>query len=66
MTKKKHTPAYSAELRERGVRLFEGTVSIIPAIQLRTKRLRPSLAISLTGCVSGANKLNVMTASALA
>jgi len=22
MTKKKHTPAYSAELRERGVRLF--------------------------------------------
>jgi hypothetical protein len=66
MTKKNIPPPIRPSCVNVAFGFFEGTVSIIPAIQLRTKRLRPSLAISLTGCVSGANKLNVMTASALA
>ncbi len=38
MTQRKPTPIYTAEFRERGIRLFKETAAIIPAITLPTEQ----------------------------
>ena len=46
MTKKKHTPAYPAELRERGVRLFRENRSEYASDNAAYKAIAPKLGCS--------------------
>ena len=63
MTKRRFTPAYPAELRERGFGCFERTVPITPVIPQRIGQLRQNWVVRLTACVPGVSKPNAMLAS---
>jgi len=65
MTKNRHTPAYPAELRERGVRMFRENRADYSSDTAAYKAIARSLAVHRTVCASGASRPNATPVSAL-
>lgn len=59
MMKQRFTPAYPAELRERGVRLFRENRADYASDTAVCKAIAPKLGRSPIGWVSGANRPNM-------
>jgi hypothetical protein len=64
-SKKKHTPTYTAEFRERGVRLYREHRSDYTSDNAAYRALARSLAVPMTPCAPGACMRRVTPASVL-
>ena len=65
MTKRRHTPAYPAELRERGVRLFLEQRSEYSSDTAACRAIAPKLGVRPAACGFGASKASAILASVM-